>query len=336
MNTLATAAPVPRPHESRVAFANSRFVSQFETTMPEEAVDFVSGVYGPHALRLASGVGLDMQLRGFEFASLHLGELRYGSPVVAGMARTQPYWYFGYLRRGVVQRSSDGASFTGGEAGVIAPDMVQELAISADAELLNLRVQEHDLKNACRALLGSDLTHPLRFVDRAPANAPQIGVLLRIINQLAAIPIYPHEAAGRLEARLRDAALYELLLAWPNSYAHCLDQPAALPASTRRARDFIHANATEVLAVADIARACGVGVRALARGFEKHLNTSPLRYLQQYRLDRVRDELLAPSGAATVTDIAFKWGFMQLGSFAARYRLRFGESPSQTLRRARH
>jgi AraC-like DNA-binding protein len=35
-----------------------------------------------------------------------------------------------------------------------------------------------------------------------------------------------------------------------------------------------------------------------------------------------------------VTEIAVQWGFLQLGSFAARYRERFGESPSQTLKRA--
>jgi AraC-like DNA-binding protein len=35
----------------------------------------------------------------------------------------------------------------------------------------------------------------------------------------------------------------------------------------------------------------------------------------------------------TVTDVAERWGFGHLGNFALHYRKRFGESPSQTLRR---
>jgi AraC-like DNA-binding protein len=158
-----------------------------------------------------------------------------------------------------------------------------------------------------------------------------VAALLRVMGHLAATPSYGHPAAQRLEASLRDAALFELLLAWPNSYARCLEQPAALPGSTRRARDYIHAHAAELPTVAEIAAAAGVGVRALARGFDRHLGTSPQRYLQDDPLDRVRDELLA-GRHASVTDAAMAWGFLHLGSFAGRYRARFGEPPSRTLR----
>src|SRR6185369_13114683 len=142
-------------------------------------IGFVAGLYGPHALQVAHGRGMRMRMRGFEFARMHLGELTYGTPVRGRMRQTQPYWFFGYLRAGGVTRGSDGASFGPGEAGIIAPDMVQDLQISADAELVNLRVDEQDLKDACRSLLGSDLAEPLKFADSAPVGSPQIGTLLR-------------------------------------------------------------------------------------------------------------------------------------------------------------
>ena len=320
--------------EVDAAARHSRMVSLFETTDPDRAKAFLSSVYGPHAMHLTGGCPLDMSLRGGELAHLHFGELRYGTPTRMAMSHAHGYWVFSYVRRGEVWRSGQREHFGAGEAGVMAPDEVQCLEMSADMELLNLRVSEADMGGACRSLLGSDLAHTLRFDAHHAAGAAPIAALLRVLGHLAATPAYPHDAAGRLDGCLRDAALYELLLAWPNNYSRGLDAPAALPASTRMARDYIHCHAADAPSVVEIAGAAGVGVRALARGFEKHFGVSPQRYLQQYRLDRVREQLrdAAGSSVVTVTDVAAQWGFWQLGNFAARYRERFGETPSQTLR----
>jgi AraC-like DNA-binding protein len=234
-----------------------------------------------------------------------------------------------------VQRDRRGETYGPGAAGVKSPDAVMDLVMSADMELVNLRVPEQPLLAACRALLGTDPAHALRFDEQARPGSAHVRALLRVMGQLAATPRYGHPAAQRFELSVRDAALYELLLAWPHNAHAALDQRPALPVSTRRARDYIHAHAAELPTVAEIAAAAGVGVRALARGFDKHLGTSPLRYLQDYRLDRVREALLASGPDTTVTRIALDWGFLHLGTFAIRYRERFGETPSQTLRRQR-
>ena len=60
-----------------------------------------------------------------------------------------------------------------------------------------------------------------------------------------------------------------------------------------------------------------------------------MRYLRRARLVRVRQALLAARGDETVTHVALAWGFTHLGRFALEYRSLFGESPSETLRRAR-
>lgn len=74
-------------------------------------------------------------------------------------------------------------------------------------------------------------------------------------------------------------------------------------------------------------------MRTLQRGFREQLGVTPREYLNDVRLQRVRDELRAHRPEhATVGEIASRWGFPHPGRFSVIYRQRFGESPSATLR----
>lgn len=305
------------------------------------AVRHFTTVYGPHSLEVPQRSPFEAQVRSFELAQLHVAQVKYGSEVVASMSQPHPLWVFAYVRAGSTRTRTlagprDGNSdeaFSAGCAGVNSPDTVMDLAMSADAELVNLRVHAEDMRAACRSLLGAEQADNLRFDMRALPGSDGVRTLSRVMKHLGDATRFVHPAARRFELTLRDAALYELLLGWPNSAMRATKQEEALPPSTRRARDYIHAHAAEVPTVAEIAAAAGVGVRALALGFEKHFGMAPLRYLQQVRLDGVRAQLLAAAPNDTVTRVALDWGFANAGVFAARYRERFGEPPSETLRR---
>ena len=67
-----------------------------------------------------------------------------------------------------------------------------------------------------------------------------------------------------------------------------------------------------------------------------------MAWLRDLRLDHVRAQLRASAdgeagvGAAIkVADVAARYGFYHLGHFAAHYRRRFGELPSETVGGAR-
>lgn len=100
--------------------------------------------------------------------------------------------------------------------------------------------------------------------------------------------------------------------------------------SVKRAEDYMMAHANEPITLEILAQQAGCSGRALQNAFKTFRNKSPIAVLREIRLDSARLELLTAND--TITGVAFKWGFSNLGRFAQLYRERFGELPSETLR----
>ena len=99
------------------------------------------------------------------------------------------------------------------------------------------------------------------------------------------------------------------------------------------AREYIDANMADTVRIRDLCASLGVSYTTLERAFAGVLGVTPCRYLSVARLSRTRQLLLDGNrDSIRITDIAFACGFVELGRFSRDYRLRFGESPSQTLR----
>ena len=106
------------------------------------------------------------------------------------------------------------------------------------------------------------------------------------------------------------------------------------PRDVRRARDYIHEHLASPITLADLVEASGVPGRTLLQHFRDAHGVSPMRYVRNLRMERVRSEL-AGASVGCVAGCALRWGFAHAGRFAIEYRRRFGESPSRTLARAR-
>lgn len=112
------------------------------------------------------------------------------------------------------------------------------------------------------------------------------------------------------------------------------DAHRAVIAALRQAIDYCHRNLDAPPSVYEMAAAAGLSVRRLQEVFRTHLDTTPLSYSRQARLEAAHADLLAiAEGTATgsVTDVAIRRGFTHLGRFAQQYRLAYGCPPSATL-----
>jgi AraC-like DNA-binding protein len=83
----------------------------------------------------------------------------------------------------------------------------------------------------------------------------------------------------------------------------------------------------------ELAQQVGVSVRSMHDAILRYRGMSLHRYLRLKRLWLVRRRLLA--GAESVKAVALAFGFWHLSDFSGSYRLQFGESPSDTLAKAR-
>jgi AraC-like DNA-binding protein len=108
------------------------------------------------------------------------------------------------------------------------------------------------------------------------------------------------------------------------------------PSHIRRACEMIRARVSEPIRIADIAAELGISARHLQAGFRRHLGSTPHQFLRNCRLEEARRMLSAALPGQNATTIAYDCGFGHLSDFAHDYRNRFGESPSETLRRAKH
>jgi transcriptional regulator GlxA family with amidase domain len=126
-----------------------------------------------------------------------------------------------------------------------------------------------------------------------------------------------------------------LLLSHPHSYTQALrrcERPIA-PRDVKRAVEYLEAHLDAAVTLSDLVRASGVPGRTLFKHFKDSTGVSPVRYLRNRRFQKVREALTRAEPGDSVTAIALKWGFTHLGRLSVEYRQRFGESPSQTLRR---
>ncbi len=112
-------------------------------------------------------------------------------------------------------------------------------------------------------------------------------------------------------------------------------EAAALPRDVVRVMEWSRVHLDEPVRLDALARFAGVPPRTLEAHFMRFLGMTPLGWVRQARLTHTRRALLASEGRVTVSEIAMSSGFSQLGRFAAQYCSRFGELPSETLRRIR-
>jgi len=229
-----------------------------------------------------------------------------------------------------------GKDLSAGEIMVFASSTVHHEWTSAPCGWGAISVTTADLAAAGRSVVGRDLdlasnTH---LVRPHPVQGSWLANLLEIAERLAraAPDVFACAAVARgLEQELIHAIIKCLSEGTPVAMGRGAHHHSRI---IERFELLLAANRGRPLYLAEICAATGVSERTLRGCCHEHLGMGPIQYLHLRRMHLARHALmLADSKIATVTEIATRFGFWELGRFAVEYRALFGESPSASLRR---
>lgn len=222
-------------------------------------------------------------------------------------------------------------------AHLMYPERALDSHHKSDCRLLGVTFMLDNLDDIARKLFGnSSALRPLN--DCSLALTTPAGV--NLVNQLSHIcgRTYRDNKApmsGLLTSELEDDLITSLLLAMDEN------QPDTDDASSGRvskcqvalAEDYLVNNLTSPVSRSKLAEIAGVSVRSLSRAFVQRHGLGPMRFLKERRLEAVRMELInARPENASVSDIALRYGFAELGKFSTFYRSVYNEKPSDTLK----
>ncbi|HVV10533.1 AraC family transcriptional regulator [Amycolatopsis sp.] len=304
----------------------------------EHARAVVGRVLGPHRVRHTTR--LDVRVRSRRMRDVSVTQLGYGGDVTVDFGQLRSFFLVQVPVSGRAQVRAGELSVRSepGLATVLSPDVPGSVRWSADCVQLMVRIERTALRARLAGMIGTALHRELRFEPAMDVGSGYghgwLLALHAIVHQLDR-PGSLIENAAMAEA-FEQVLMSALLTAQPSNYSHILrgEARAAPSKAVGIALDWIESHPKAGHTTASLARAAGVTERALQLGFRKHLDMRPMEYLREIRLQRVHEQLKTETAdGRTVTEIALEWGFAHQGHFATRYQRRFGEKPSETLRR---
>ncbi|MFJ4455928.1 AraC family transcriptional regulator [Pseudomonas sp. NPDC089392] len=202
---------------------------------------------------------------------------------------------------------------------------------------LLVRIDRTLLEATLQRQLGRSIKQDIYFQPHLPTNtfAGQnwLQTLGWAYSQLSSKSVI----SSHLQSQIGEVLASSLLEFHESNHSETLRElveKQVVPAIVRMIEEFMEEHAHETLTISQIARYAGVTARTVQLSFQRFRGLSPMQFLKEIRLRRVRGELEAKNLTdVQVSSTALKWGFNHLGRFSVEYKKRFGESPSDTIKR---
>jgi AraC-like DNA-binding protein len=316
----------------------SRFAA-VDTRSPDAAREAIGRIFCPHFLSPVdrNPTAFHARHHTMEQTDYSVNFVAYGSTVEIDPGELSRFFLLQLPIRGTatIRCGTQIAEVRAGAcASILSPTLASRMVWNEGCEKLIVLIRRDAMEAQFRALTHRE-SRAIEFDTAVALDGPVGRALWQHAQLMLAAAEDGHTVPDAYRTLLRDGMTTLMLTGLASNKADLFAAPArqADPVSVRRAQDFMEANAEHAVSMAEIAAASGVSLRALQDAYRKARGMTLGEGLLSLRLARFRAELVRTDRPTTVADAAYAAGFGHLGRAAACYSQRYGEAPSETLKR---
>jgi AraC-like DNA-binding protein len=226
---------------------------------------------------------------------------------------------------------------TQNKAAIIAPAKQIRVERPAHSEILYLRVSLSDLWNHFEKLTARHHRGSLIF-NREVSVVKDSGAMLKgLMDYLVNIFAFNDSVAKipAIRESFDDLLMTAMLFLPHNKMDQLYEDRSSIvaPAVVRRAEEYMRAHLKKPINISDLIRVCDCSRSSLFSAFHNARDYTPIEFLTEQRLHHARKQLHKSKYNASVSAIALNCGFISCSWFSQVYKKRFGERPSDTLRK---
>src|SRR5690554_2997845 len=320
---------------------NSSSFLQFSSNSLDEACNVVSSVFCPHVVTTSKDY-INYRHRVLSLNNSSLSVMTYGEEISVLAEQLRGFYLLQLPLSGHDLQVVRGVEFLSDvrTATFHVPDSELQMNWSKQCKKIVFRIEQGFFERYFQSVLESEVSKAIEFSRRFSIKDPVfntwLGMARHIFDAVACRP-------GILQFPLINSQFEQMLLSLFLSASAGSSRGVSrnistqiLPRHIKIAVDYIQANPEADVTIELLSGLTGTSERSIYEGFSKFLSVSPMKYLKKVRLECFRRYLLNPEKPRNVTEIATSLGFYQLGKLSGEYKAIYGETPRQTLQRAKH
>lgn len=320
-----------------LASNTQRRLMSVELNTIRAARDWMTSLCGPHELDVKHRGDLLFRHGGAALADMSVGMIQYSTQA---QIKTNDLLYSYSISLPIegmqcLEKQRKEIESTPLKAVIISPGDTVRLTMSSDCRKYLVRISRAALEQRLSALLHRPLHAPVIFEPSMPLEG-RTSDWWHLVGQLHSILSQPSSLFDLPEVwqSFQESLITGLLYAQPHNYSQQLEYMRLnRPAYLLDLEKFMHERVGHDLTLEDLERVTGMNRERLYKDFRQAYNSTPMSYFRDLCFQEVRQRLLVAPTNASVSSIALDCGFSQLGRFAHEYQDRFGELPSETLRK---
>lgn len=328
MRTASTNTLSLEPLEKAITFGSSDV---------EETHAYAANLISDHRL-IVSGTGFGAKIKHTNCPGAQFIQMRFGATVRVEPDAIHDYFLLhvplsGHSR---LNHPNGDLYLSNSKAGITSADVPFEITWAPNCSKLIVLIAKEKVSRICFNVLGDEFRPPLLFEPKVDLLASSGSALLNLLSYGLSLNTLDRASKVFTGSCYEETLITHLLSFQPHNYSNSIKRETGSvlsPYYVKQAESFIEENLAQPITLTDIAEYCGVTTRTLTRGFRSYRNKTPISFLKERRLEKVRLDL--QSGAVrSVAETAYSWGFTHLGRFARLYQEQFGERPNETTKRS--